>query len=154
MAAFTDSVVIDRTPDEVFAFISDFDNLPQWVEGVKDVRPLTAGGVRPGARFREKRQMGGRTGEADIEIIEHHGPPNHDEPPYRHVARGRLMGLEATYSYTFSRADGEDRTRANLHAEVKAAKLTAKPLVGVAMKQIRETDGDQLTRLKQAIERG
>ena len=65
-------VEIARTPEEVFAYITDVSNLPSWQSGVHSAS--LDGELREGARFRESRHMLGRELQTTIEI-EGYDPP-------------------------------------------------------------------------------
>ena len=43
METFSNSVAIDRPVDEVFAFISDFENVPKWNYAIAETRKSSPG---------------------------------------------------------------------------------------------------------------
>jgi uncharacterized membrane protein len=47
------SIMINGRRDEVFDFLTDLDNVPQWHSGVIQSRPLSEGPVRVGFQFQE-----------------------------------------------------------------------------------------------------
>lgn len=142
MAGFKLETHIARTPDEVFAFTANLENLPQWLPNIKQIEKLTDGPIRPGTVFRETRQFGKRMAQADIEVLIH-------EPPLRHSARGRFPGGEAVYHYTFTPEEGG--TRVEMVAEV-TGKWLGVLLVPLMVSTMQKQDGDQLERLKAALE--
>jgi uncharacterized membrane protein len=73
MLAAEHSVTVARPIDEVFAFLADGENDPQWRTGVLDIARVEGEGV--GARYRQgvKGPMGRRVA-ADYEVTEH-APP-------------------------------------------------------------------------------
>jgi uncharacterized membrane protein len=53
---FTNSVVIDRPVSEVFAFISNFENMPRWNYFVVEVTRESARGPEVGTIYRQRRK--------------------------------------------------------------------------------------------------
>jgi uncharacterized protein YndB with AHSA1/START domain len=65
------TVVIQRSPEVVFNFVSDFRNLPRWFPNIEQVEMLTIGPIGPGTRFREHGHLpSGRPFQGDDEIME------------------------------------------------------------------------------------
>jgi hypothetical protein len=64
----SDSVVIARSVDVVFAFVSDHENLPAWTVGVKQSRRLTAGPPAAGSKYRVVGMLLGRPVESSYQI--------------------------------------------------------------------------------------
>jgi uncharacterized membrane protein len=63
-----DSVVIARPVTEVFAFVSDHENLPAWTVGVKRSERLTEGPPASGSRYRVVGALLGRTIESSYQL--------------------------------------------------------------------------------------
>jgi carbon monoxide dehydrogenase subunit G len=61
-------VDIDRTPEDVYAYLTDVSNLPKWQSGVHSAR-------REGSLIHESRHMLGRELNTTLEIVEE-DPPN------------------------------------------------------------------------------
>lgn len=53
---FTNNVLIDRPVTEVFAFISNFENMPKWNYFVVEVANESAGGLGVGTTYRQRRK--------------------------------------------------------------------------------------------------
>jgi uncharacterized protein YndB with AHSA1/START domain len=65
------TVAIQRSPEVVFKFVSDFRNLPRWFPDIERVEMLTAGPIGPGTRFREHGHLpSGRPFQGDDEVME------------------------------------------------------------------------------------
>ncbi len=47
----SESVVIERPQEEVFAYVTDHENLPEWTEVIREVRKETEGPPREGDRY-------------------------------------------------------------------------------------------------------
>lgn len=68
MVSFEHSVTIDRPVETVFGYLTDVRNLPQWQQGVVEIRP--AGEMGLGATFAEVRSFLGKRMESTIEVSE------------------------------------------------------------------------------------
>ena len=66
MLEFENTVYIDRPVDEVFAFLSDFENIPKWNYYVLDVKQLSESPIGVGTTYHQVR----KTDEQDFRIIE------------------------------------------------------------------------------------
>jgi uncharacterized membrane protein len=64
----SDSVVIARPADTVFAFVADHENLPAWTVGVKQSRRLTAGPPAAGSEYRVVGTLLGRPVESRYQV--------------------------------------------------------------------------------------
>ena len=69
------SIVIERPIDEVFAYVSNVENMPRWVSGVRKVRLLSKK-TKAGARFSAEYVHGMRSSAIDFKVVEF-------EPPLR-----------------------------------------------------------------------
>ena len=69
-------VVVDiaRTPEEVFAYLTDVSNLPAWQSGVSRAQMEDGGEPRAGARIRESRTMLGRELDTTLQVEEYEAP--------------------------------------------------------------------------------
>ena len=54
------TVEITRPVDEVFAFVADQTNAPQWQNGLREVRRLTEGPIGAGSQYEFVRRFAGR----------------------------------------------------------------------------------------------
>jgi uncharacterized membrane protein len=94
------SIVIDRPIDEVFAYVSDVENMPRWVSGVRRVRLLSKK-VKAGARFSAEYAEGMRNSAIDFRIAAF-------EPPVRFAATTERGPFSFPFRGTFEfRALGE-----------------------------------------------
>jgi hypothetical protein len=62
MLEFENTIRIDRPVDEVFAFLSDFENIPKWNYYVLEVRQLSDNPVGVGTTYHQVR----KTDEQDL----------------------------------------------------------------------------------------
>jgi carbon monoxide dehydrogenase subunit G len=68
------TIEVARTPEDVFAYLTDVSNLPAWQSGVHTAQIEDAGEPRLGARIRESRHMLGRELNTTLEITEYDPP--------------------------------------------------------------------------------
>jgi carbon monoxide dehydrogenase subunit G len=68
------TIEVARTPEDVFAYLTDVSNLPAWQSGVHTAQIEDAGAARVGARIRESRHMLGRELNTTLEITECDAP--------------------------------------------------------------------------------
>ena len=71
MAMFRHTTEIERTVDEVFAFLAEPANLRRWQPSLLDVRPHRRGPLRPGVEVTEVRRFLGRRMETTWRCTEH-----------------------------------------------------------------------------------
>jgi carbon monoxide dehydrogenase subunit G len=69
VATIEHALTVNRPVEEVFAYLTDVRNLPEWQQGVAETRPEGETGV--GARFVEVRTFLGKRLESTIEIVEY-----------------------------------------------------------------------------------
>ena len=74
MAGISDSVEIQRKPEEVFAYIDDLAKHGEWQDRIEAVRVDTEGPTRVGTRVTETRRMPGGSQDISYEIVAHDSP--------------------------------------------------------------------------------
>ena len=74
------TIEIARTPEDVFAYLTEVANLTEWQSGVRSAEIAGGGGVSAGARIVESRHLLGRELSTTLEIAE-------CEPPRLFVLR-------------------------------------------------------------------
>ena len=73
------SIIIERSIDEVFEYVSDVENMPRWVSGVSKVQ-LMSDKVKAGARFSAEYAEGLRKSAIGFKVVEF-------EPPVRFATK-------------------------------------------------------------------
>ena len=68
------TIEVARTPEDVFAYLTNVSNLPSWQSGVHSAQIEDAGLPRAGARIRESRHMLGRELNTMLEITDYDPP--------------------------------------------------------------------------------
>jgi uncharacterized membrane protein len=140
MLSASNDILIDRACDEVFAFLADSENDPQWRSGVLDLKRVSGEGV--GARYAQGvKGPGGRRIAADIEIT--------DLTPGKTIAFRTVAGpIRPRGRYVLSAADGRTHVRFELEADLHGFKRLIAPMVQKTM----NNEVGQLARLKALIE--
>jgi len=73
MARTEHTVVVERPPDEVFAFLTDLSKVPEWQSGAVEVRE-PSGEIAVGTTYVEVLRFLGRRIEATIQVTEYESP--------------------------------------------------------------------------------
>src|SRR2546423_15671244 len=74
MAKIEFSIAVRRPVEEVFAYLTDPANLPEWQSSAIEGRMEAAGPMAKGARFVEARKFMGRRFESTLEVTEYDPP--------------------------------------------------------------------------------
>jgi uncharacterized membrane protein len=140
MPTASNDILIDRPCEEVFAFLADPENDPQWRRGVVDMKLLSGNGV--GARYAQGvKGPGGRRIAADIEITE--------LTPGKTISFHTVAGpVRPRGRYALATADGGTHVRFQLEADLHGFKRLMAPMVQKTM----DDEVGQLARLKDVIE--
>jgi uncharacterized protein YndB with AHSA1/START domain len=136
------TIVINRTANDVFAFIADGENAPHWRSGLLDVKKKSGDGK--GAVYRQVvKGPGGRRIDADYEVTAH-------EPP-SHLAFRAIAGpVRPTGSYDLKEVgDGKTSLTFKLSAELSGLK---KLLMGCQVQKTMDAEMAALDRLKTVLE--
>ena len=97
-------VEINRPPEEVFDYVANRQNLPEWSRPVQEVHSETKGPLlEEGTRFTTVVTFLGRTFETPFEVIVH-------DPPRRHTDRSRGGSFPQEYTHIIEEVEG-GRTR-------------------------------------------
>ena len=144
MAGFQLSEHINRSPEEVFAYVTDLSKALEWLPAVTGLEPISEGPMQVGTRYQETRRVGDMEGQTEIEVT-------HYNPPVSYATIFKRGGYHSTYCYTF-KIEGVG-TRVELKCVVVGLgikKLFA-PIIARAMRRF---DQGQLVSLRKSIDRG
>jgi uncharacterized protein YndB with AHSA1/START domain len=100
------SVEIDRSREDVFAYVTDPTRFPEWQEAVVRASPQGAGPVQQGSRIELTRRMGKREQAMTSELTEYAPPESYAfrvvDGPVRATGKGRFEALgDARTRFTF-----------------------------------------------------
>ncbi|MFL5944750.1 MAG: SRPBCC family protein [Gaiellaceae bacterium] len=130
-------VTIDRPVADVFAYVSDVRNLPQWQQSAD-----AAEWIEEGKRFSERRSFLGRTAQLELEVTAREENRRFDV---------RSVSGPVRFEIRHSFADAGDGTRLSVTADAKitgALRLPARMAQGQAERQFKS----DLQRLKKILE--
>lgn len=94
------SIDVDRSPSEVFAYLTDAERLPQWQSSA--VEAHWEGEKTPGARVKEVRKFLGRRMESELEVTEY-------EPDRRFALKVLSGPVPFSVQHTLEPHDGGTR---------------------------------------------
>lgn len=110
MPVVEESVVIARPPQEVFDFLSKFDNIAVFDSSVTTSEQIGGGPVGMGTRGRGASKVMGRRFDWTVEVVEF-------DPPRRMVSRSVEGKLNFTVTFTLEPADGGTRVTQRIDAD-------------------------------------
>ena len=142
----TESVEIDRTPEEVFAYLDQLERHGEWQGAIESVRVETEGPTRVGSRAAEKRRVPGGAREFTYEVTEH-------DPPRRVSFKGVNGPVRPVGTVTVDPVGDGSRSRVTLRLELKGHGL-GKLIAPLAMREARKRVPEDQARLKARLESG
>ena len=122
MAILEVSTVINRPIEEVFAYVSNPENSPEWSSLVREVKVTTAGPIGVGATFRSVITFLGRRIEGESEITEY-------EPNRSFAEKSKSRPFPVENRLTFERLDGGTRVHFTTTGESGGFFKLAEPLL-------------------------
>jgi carbon monoxide dehydrogenase subunit G len=116
---------ISATPEQVFAFLADLENLPVWQTGVLEARRTSDGPMRVGATAHVTRELMGQRIEAPLTVTEY-------QPPRRMVVASKVGGVGVEIGLDLAAVDAG--TDVAVTAEVRGSGLTSfmEPMIASA----------------------
>jgi len=139
---FANSITIRRSPSEVFAYLTTFENIPRWNYAIAETHKTSTGPVGVGAMYRQHRTIP-RPADETFEIVEF-------EPNERVAIRGDIGPLHGTIRYQLEAVS--EGTRLTNEADLSGTGLAA-IVAPLAAGQIREAVGANLGELRAILER-
>ena len=134
------TIEIARSPDEVFAYLTDLERLPEWQESALESR--ADGPLAEGVRIHERRRFLGREAESELEVKAFE--------PGRRLALTTLRGpVDLSIDHVLEETDGQTKLRVTAKARPGGLLRLAGP--AVAARAWRELRSD-FERLKELLE--
>ena len=112
MAPIVESIEINRTPDDVFAYVDDLGRHGEWQKGIVSVHVETEGPTHVGTRATDTRRMPGGPRDVTYEITEH-------DPPRTSSFQGVSGPIRPTGTITVEPLDDGKRSKLTLQLELK-----------------------------------
>jgi uncharacterized membrane protein len=116
MAQIVDSIEINRTPEDVFAYFDELGKHGEWQEQIISVHVETDGPTRVGSRATDKRRLPGGTRDISYEITEH-------VPPHKSSFRGVNGPIRPLGTVTVEPLEGGARSKVTLEFQLKGRGL-------------------------------
>ena len=145
MPPITESIEIDRRPEEVFAYLDDVERHGEWQEQIVDVQPQGDQPLGVGKRVRETRRVPGGDRSMTYEITEH-DPPR--QSSFR-VLDGPVRGVGTV---SIEPLDGGSRSRLTFTIDFEGHGLGGKVLLPLAKSQARKQIPKDQARMKELLE--
>jgi uncharacterized membrane protein len=138
------SIIINRPSDEVFAYISNFENNPKWQSGMQAARFTSEGPLDVGSTYTQEARFLGRKVMSDFEVVAYQ--------PNRLVKATTTSG---SFPITFTRrvepVEADTKVTAIIEGDASGFYKLAEPLLLWLVK--RSVDGDY-QKLKRILEAG
>jgi carbon monoxide dehydrogenase subunit G len=122
MPILTDTLEVDRSIEEVFAFVGDFANTQVWDPGVASAQNVTVGPIGVGTKYDLQVVFGKRTLPMTYEVIEW-------DPPNRVVLRGEGTTVIAIDDIRFESTASGTRIFYTADLRLKGVLRFAEPLL-------------------------
>jgi carbon monoxide dehydrogenase subunit G len=111
------SATIGAPPADLFAYLSDLDNLSEWQAGVVSARRTSEGDMRVGATALVTREVMGNRVEAPLTVTEH-------DPPRRLAIGSEVSGVKAHATLDFAPAEEGKATDLTFAMEIRGSGFT------------------------------
>jgi uncharacterized membrane protein len=142
----THSIEINRSPEDVFAYVDQLERHGEWQGEIVSATRETEGPVGVGTRVHEIRKMGRREIDASYEITEH-------DPPRRTAFRGTVGLIRPVGTVTIEPAGDGSSARVSIDFDLVGYGL-GKLIAPLARRDARKRIGEYQERLKAKLEAG
>jgi uncharacterized protein YndB with AHSA1/START domain len=146
MAPIVESVEITRSPEDVFAYMTDPSHLTEWQEGLVSVRPEGDARNQVGSRYVTVRKVGGRERTMTMETTELSQPTSFRAHGVDGPVRGVVHG-------TVEAIDGGTRSRATIELDFEGKGLGVLLVPLVVRRQAKGELVENMRKLKDLLER-
>jgi uncharacterized membrane protein len=140
------AVEINRSPEEVFAYLDQLERHGEWQESILEVNVDTDGPTRVGSRATERRRVPGGSREFSYEVTEH-------DPPRRVAFRGMNGPVRPVGTVVVEPLAGGTRSRVTLEFQLQGHGL-GKLIAPLAQMDARRTIPKDQERLRERLEAG
>jgi uncharacterized membrane protein len=145
MAPISESIEINRRPEEVFAYLDDVERHGEWQEQIVDVQPQGDQPMGVGKRVRETRRVPGGNRSMTYEITEH-------DPPRQSSFRVLDGPIRAVGTVSIEPLGDGSRSRLTLTIDFQGHGLAGKVLLPVAKGQARKQIPKDQAKMKALLE--
>ena len=141
MATFENTVMIARPIEDVFAFLSDLENIPKWNYAIVETRKISEGPVGVGTTYHQVRSVPSRS-EERLEITTY-------DPPRQLEIRGQLGPFRSRLFYALDTIPEGTRVTNTVEVELRGP---GRLLGRLAEPRVREAVAANLRKLKELLE--
>ena len=145
MIKVTDDITINRPVDEVFDYVTDVTNLPEWQSAVHEVR--TDGPITVGSTPTEVRRMLGRSMETTMEITRLEKNSQFD-------AKAKEGPIPLQVHYSFSGDNGSTRMHFEVEGQAEGVFNLAEPVLERVIQRQTKADNETLKDILEARSSG
>jgi carbon monoxide dehydrogenase subunit G len=139
MRTVTASATIPATPDQVFDFVADLENLPSWQTGIVSAQLTTPGPVGAGSRAHVVRQLLGQRLAVDLALVDH-------QPGRRLELTSAASGVGVRAILELAPEKGA--TRLAFTMEIRAKNVFMAPVEGMVAGAAERDIADSLARVR------
>jgi uncharacterized protein YndB with AHSA1/START domain len=139
---FTNTITIERSPADVFAYLSRFENVPRWNEAIVDTRRTSQGPSGVGSTYVQTRSQPS-PGEDSFEVTEY-------EPDRKLAIRGTFGRFKGAFTYELEPIDNGTRLTNSVDLEAPGLMRIAAP---IGASRLKSAVAQNLGRLKEILER-
>ena len=145
MAPITETIEINRRPEDVFAYLDDVQRHGEWQEQIVDVEPQGDQPMGVGKRVRETRRVPGGNRSMTYEITAH-------DPPRQSSFRVLDGPIRAVGTVSVEPIDDGSRTKLTITIDFEGHGIAGKILLPVAKTQARKQIPKDQARMKELLE--
>jgi carbon monoxide dehydrogenase subunit G len=139
---FENTITIHRAPEEVFAFLADFENVPKWNYAIDKTRKTSPGPVGIGTTYRQTRSIPGKSEEGfEVTVF---------EPGKRLAIRGQIGPFRARIGYLVEAAPGGTRLTNDVALDASPGVLGL--AARLATSRVKAAVAENLSKLKEILE--
>jgi carbon monoxide dehydrogenase subunit G len=141
VATFENTVMISRPIEQVFGFLSDFENVPRWNYAILETHKISQGPVGVGTIYQQLRSVPSRNQER-FEVTAY-------TPPRQLEIRGQLGPFPSRLSYALDTVTEGTRITNSVELELRGP---GRLLGRVAVPRVRDAVAANLRTLKELLE--
>jgi uncharacterized membrane protein len=145
MAPISESIEIDRRPEDVFAYLDDVERHGEWQEQIVGVERQDDGPLRVGSRVTETRRVPGGDRTMTYEVTEH-------DPPRESSFRVLDGPIRAEGTISIEPIGEGSRSKLTITIDFKGHGIAGKVLLPVAKTQARKQIPKDQASMKELLE--
>jgi uncharacterized protein YndB with AHSA1/START domain len=143
MIDVTVSTTVNRPAGEVFAFVAEMENEPQWHTDILEAERLTDGEVGQGTSYKVQfRPQPMSPSEGTVEIVEF-------EPGRRIVSQSDLGNMKPRLTHIFEEVSGGTQVTRRIQIETSGLMTLMSPIMKM---MVRRRNGEFIENLKRTLE--